>query len=92
MKFDPQNYNLPGKTKLHYIGEKHVGIVKLIKSRIIQKDAAKIVEMSRQIKSIEPTMNVSLICTSNICSKSKALFQSEGISVIIEDLQANFID
>ena len=86
MKFDPQSYNLPGKTKLHYIGENQIGIVKLIKSRIIQKDAAKIVEMSKQIKNVHPNLEVSLICTSAICSKSLVLLQSEGISVIREEL------
>jgi hypothetical protein len=40
--------------------------------------------MSKQIKDGHPDLVVSLICTSNICSKSLALLQREGISVIIE--------
>jgi len=69
---------------LRAIDENHIGIVKLIKSRIIQKDAIRIVEMSKQIKDVHPDLEVSLICTSNICSKSLALLQREGISVVIE--------
>ena len=38
------DYNLPTRVILRAVGENHIAIVKLIKSRIIQKDAAKIVE------------------------------------------------
>jgi predicted Fe-Mo cluster-binding NifX family protein len=86
MEIDSSIYNLPARTKLRAIGENHIGIVKLIKSRIIQKDAVKIVEMSKQMKKAQPNLEVSLICTSAICSKSMALLQSEGISVIMEEL------
>ena len=86
MEIDSTIYNLPARTKLRAIGKNHIGIVKLIKSRIIQKDAFKIVEMSIHIKEIEPNVKVSLICTSNICSKSIILLQKENISIIIEEL------
>lgn len=89
MKFNLNECNLPVKTKIRIIGENHIGIVKLIKSRIIQKDAFKIVELSEKIKKVHPTFEVSLICTSAICSKSMALLQREGISVIIEELPGN---
>ena len=84
MELNPEAYKLPARTKLRAIDENHIGIVKLIKSRIIQKDAVRIVEMSKQIKEGYPDLEVSLICTSNICTKSLALLQREGISVIIE--------
>ena len=84
MELNPEAYKLPARTKLRAIDENHIGIVKLIKSRIIQKDAVRIVEMSTQIKDVHPNLEVSLICTSNICSKSLALLKREGISVIIE--------
>jgi len=86
MEIDSTIYNLPARTKLRAIGKNHIGIVKLIKSRIIQKDAFKIVEMSIHIKEIEPNVKVSLICTSNICSKSQSLLKSEGITIVIEEL------
>jgi len=84
MELNPVVYNLPARTKLRAIDENHIGIVKLLKSRIIQKDAVRIVEISKQIKDGHPDFEVSLICTSNICYKSLTLLQREGISVIIE--------
>lgn len=83
MELNPEVYKLPARTQLRAIDENHIGIVKLIKSRIVQKDAVRIVEMSTQIKDVHPDLEVSLICTSNICSKSLALLQREGISVVI---------
>jgi len=86
MELNPSAYNLPARVKLRVVGDNHIAIVKLIKSRIIQKDATKIVEISRQIQAVEPAMRVSLVCSSAICSKSLALLQREGISVQIEEL------
>ena len=80
-------YNLPSRVVLRAVGENHIAIVKLIKSRIIQKDAAKIVEMARQIQSVDAAMRVSLVCSAAICSKSLALLKNEGIGVIIEELE-----
>jgi hypothetical protein len=86
MDLNPSVYNLPARTKLRAISENQIAIVKLIKSRIIQKDAVKVVEMSRQIQSVHSNLKVSLICTSAICSKSLALLHREGISVVLEEL------
>lgn len=86
MELNSSTYNLPVRTNLRAVGDNHIAIVKLIKSRIIQKDALKIVEMVRQIQAVQPDMKVSLICTSAICSKSLALLQREGIPVLIEEL------
>lgn len=86
MELNPSTYNLPVRSNLRAVGDNHIAIVKLIKSRIIQKDALKIVEMVRQIQAVQPDMKVSLICTSAICSKSLALLQREGIPVLIEEL------
>lgn len=85
MEIDPTSYNLPARTRLRAINQNHIGIVKLIKSRLIQKDAIRIIETSKQIKNIEPNINISLICTSNICSKSIKLLQKENISIITEE-------
>jgi hypothetical protein len=83
---NPSDYNLPSRVILRAVGENHIAIVKLIKSRIIQKDAAKIVEIARQIKNVDAGLKVSLVCSSAICSKSVALLKSEGVGVIIEEL------
>jgi hypothetical protein len=80
------DFNLPSRVILRAVGENHIAIVKLIKSRIIQKDAAKIVEIARQIQHVDADLKVSLVCSSAICSKSVALLKSEGVGVIIEEL------
>lgn len=81
MEKNPQQYGLPSRIQLEELGENRLGIRKVVKSRIIQKDAVKIVAIARQIKSVNPTLGVTLICTRNICSKSIALLESEGIEV-----------
>ncbi len=86
MELNPSAYNLPVRTNLRAVGNNHIGIVKLIKSRIIQKDAARIVKLAKQIQAVQPDIKVSLICTSAICSKSLALLRREGISILIEEL------
>ena len=81
MNTDPKYYNLNARTKLQVISENELAIVKLIKSRIIRKDAEKIVLQVKQIKAKAPHLVVSLLCTDNICSKSLALLKKEGISI-----------
>ena len=78
-------YNLPSRVVLRAVGENHVAIVKLIKSRIIQKDALKIAAIAAQIKSVDPALEVTLICTRNICSKSIALLEREGVTIELLD-------
>lgn len=86
METNPTNYNLPQRTQLKELGFNKLGILKIIKSRIIQKDAAKIIDTANQIRKTNPDLSISLICTSNICSKSVALLKSEGIDIIYEEL------
>ena len=83
MNLNPAYYNLHTRTKLEQLGDHHLGIVKLIKSRLIRKDAEKIIEMSEQIRNINPQLKVSLICSSNICSKSIALLEENKIEIVI---------
>ncbi|MDD3320182.1 MAG: hypothetical protein PHS59_01925 [Paludibacter sp.] len=77
----PLFYGLPSRVHLVELGENRIGIRKVIKSRIIQKDALKIVDIVTQIKSVNPNLELTLICTPNICSKSLNLLESEGIGV-----------
>lgn len=85
MILDPIHYNLPSRTQLEYLSEGHIAIVKLIKSRIIRKDAEKILLAVNQIKAADLTLTVSLICSKNICSKSIALLKSEGVDIIFRE-------
>lgn len=78
-------YGLNSRVKLERINLNHIGILKLIKSRIIQKDAIKIIEQANAIRQIDPNMKVSLICTNNICSKSVVLLHENNIAIIFRD-------
>lgn len=80
-KIDSLKYGLSKRVKLVFIDDKSIGIEKIIKSRIIKKDASKIIEISKQIKSVNQSINIKLICTENICSKSKLLLTENGIEI-----------
>lgn len=86
MTIDNGKYSLPKRVKLESISEKNIAIVKLIKSRIIQKDAKKIIEIAEKIKMVDNDMTISLICSENICSKSKLLLKENDISIIFREL------
>lgn len=81
METNPLHYAIPTRIQLVNLGKNRIGISKVIKSRIIQKDAVKIVAIAQQIKSVHPDLEVTLLCTRNICSKSLALLEKEGVSV-----------
>ncbi len=85
METNPNHYGLPARVQLEEIGDDQLGIRKVIKSRIIQKDAVKIVAIAQQIKSVNPDLELTLVCTPNICSKSLTLLEKENIKV-------NFVD
>ncbi len=76
---------LPATVTLEILGPNHVAIVKMIKSRIISKDAQKIADIAALIRQKEPEMTVSLICSGNICSKSVQLLAEHHIEVMIDE-------
>ncbi len=78
-------FGLPKNTQLEVLGPNHIAIVKMVKSRIITKDAEKIVEMATLIHQKEPDTEVSLICSGNICSKSIQLLEGNHIGVLIDE-------
>ncbi len=86
MILDPKHYNLPQRIKLKQISTNHLGIVKIIKSRIIQKDAVKIIDFATHIWKKEPKFQISLICTRNICSKSIALLEQNNIGLEVVEI------
>ncbi len=85
METTPSYYGLSSKIQLKELDNNHIGIYKVIKSRIIQKDALKIAAIATQIKSVDPALEVTLICTRNICSKSIALLEREGVTIELVD-------
>lgn len=82
MDINPQTYNLTNKVRLEDLGENHIGIVKLVKSRIIRKDALKLIEFGKAIQETSSDIKVSLICSRNICSKSIAALKEAKIDII----------
>lgn len=86
METNPVYYGLPAKLILKEIGQNRIGLVKIIKSRIIQKDAIRIVTFTNQIKSVAPELEVTLICSRNICSKSIAMLELKGVTIEFAEL------
>lgn len=85
MKSLTERYGLPPRTELELLGPDHIAIVKVIKSRIISKDAQKIVDIANLIRQKEPQMEISLICSDNICSKSIQLLETNNVGIMIDD-------
>ncbi|MBP1640361.1 MAG: hypothetical protein H6Q17_1944 [Bacteroidetes bacterium] len=79
---DSTHYGLSARVQLEALGDNRLGIRKVVKSRIIRKDAEKIVRMAWQIRRVAPERNITLLCTRNICSKSLALLKEEGVEVL----------
>ncbi len=85
METNPTYYGLSSKVQLKELDNNQIGIYKVIKSRIIQKDALKIATIVTQIKSVNPALEVRLICTRNICSKSIVLLERAGVMIEFVD-------
>jgi len=81
MEINPAFYGLSRGVRLKKSGNNSIGIYKVIKSRIIQKDAIKITEIASKIRMKEPNLKIELICTPNICSKSIQILEKEGIEI-----------
>ena len=81
MNLNPSHYNLSSRVNLEEIAPNNIAIVKRIKSRIIQKDALKIIEIAKAIKTVETSFKICLICNDNICSKSVKLLTEKGIEI-----------
>lgn len=80
------SYGLNKRIKLKLIDDNHIAIVKQIKSRILQKDALKIIDIAIKIREKDPDKKISLICNNNICSKSLILLYKENIKVFHSDI------
>lgn len=81
MEISPKDYGLSARIKLEQIDSNTIAIVKRVKSRIIQKDALKLIEISESIRKEKPAIKVSLICNDNICSKSVKLLNEHNIEI-----------
>jgi len=80
-QIDAKQFGLTSRTIIEKKDENEFVIVKLRKSRIIMKDALKILDETKKIKAILPKAEVSLRCYDNICSKSTEFLNAEGIKI-----------
>ena len=62
---DPLDYGLGKRVKIVEISNNHIGILKQRKSRIIMKDGMQIMDIVKQILSVKPQTNISLIIVQN---------------------------
>jgi len=81
MDIDPSFYGISARVRLIKTGNNKIGIYKVVKSRIIQKDALKITEIASRIRIKDPNLKIVLICTPNICSKSIQILEREGVEI-----------
>lgn len=86
MEIAATEYGLSSRIKLKQIAPNNIAIVKLIKSRIIQKDALKIIEIANTIHTKDSTIRISLICNDNICSKSVKLLNEHAIEILFKTI------
>lgn len=75
-------YGLPKKVQLEFVGPDHLAIVRFVARRLLEKDAAGIVEIVDAIHVKDPSMKVSVLCSDNVCSKFVAKLSSAGVDVL----------
>ena len=83
MKLLPKEFGLPARTVLEKMDNNIIAIVIDRKSRVIMTDGKKIVEKSKMIKGVRPSVQVALKTTAPVCSKTAALLESEDIVLIL---------
>lgn len=80
-ELNANTYGLPARTKLVSLKDGTIALVIDRKSRIIMADAKKISEKIEKIHQQEPSVQVSLLISAPICSKSKLFLEQLGIGV-----------
>ena len=82
MKLSPQDYGLNTRTRLTQLESHVIGIVVDRKSRIIMADGKKLFEKAKQIQLVAPSVEVKLVTTAPICSKTRTFLENSGISIL----------
>lgn len=80
---DATDYRLNSRQKIIKISDKKIGIVKIRKSRIIMEDGEQIVQIADTIKSIDNELEVNLIISGPICSKTLKYLQNQNIEILV---------
>jgi hypothetical protein len=81
---NPKIYGLSSRVQLREIEEGWLAIVKKRKSRIIMKDALQILEIASQIRKTQAELEIAVIISGPICSKSIAFLKDNQIDIICE--------
>ena len=80
-KIDPKRYNLSLRLNLQQNKLNELFIIIDRKSRVVMKDAHRILEMVNKIQSIEKDRYVSVLTSAPVCSKTRIFLSDNSISV-----------
>ena len=78
---DPKRYNLSSRLNLQQNKLNEIFIIIDRKSRVVMKDAHRILEMVNRIQSIEKDRYVSVLTSAPVCSKTRIFLSDNSISV-----------
>lgn len=79
---DPKTYGLSSRVTLHAVKEAHLALVIHRKSRIIMADGRKIMKKVEAIQSVNPKLQVSLMTSAPLCSKTARYLSEHGVAVL----------
>ena len=80
-KIDPKRYNLSPRLNLQQNKLNELFIIIDRKSRVVMKDAHRILETVNRIQSIEKDRHVSVLTSAPVCSKTQTFLSDNSISV-----------
>ena len=80
-KIDPRRYNLSPRLNLQQNKLNELFIIIDRKSRVVMKDAHRILETVNRIQSIEKDRHVSVLTSAPVCSKTQTFLSDNSISV-----------
>ena len=80
-KIDPKRYNLSSRLNLQQNKLNELFIIIDRKSRVVMKDAQRILETVNRIQSIEKDRHVSVLTSAPVCSKTQTFLSDNSISV-----------
>jgi len=80
-KIDPKRYNLSSRLNLQQNKLNELFIIIDRKSRVVMKDAHRILETVNRIQSIEKDRRVSVLTSAPVCSKTQTFLSDNSISV-----------
>ena len=81
-RIDPKIYGLPPKTVLKKLNTRKIAIVIDRKSRIIMADGKKIIEKAEIIKNHNRALEVCLVTTAPVCSKTSGFLREKGVTIL----------